>query len=154
VGKDKDFEAQNLQDRFTSAAGSVYRLTINFDSNNGTAMKDKSEFQAFLVTTTTGMNPQVTPLPTTPLFALGHVVSTPAALKAMYAADVEPVSLLGRHVTGDWGNLDKHDKQLNDLAVKDDSRILSAYDIAEGQRIWLITEADRSSTCFLFPSEY
>lgn len=108
---------------------------------------------AFLVASD-DQNQTVVALPVTPLFPLGDVVSTPGALEAMKAANVSPLALLHRHLRGDWGNLDKHDKQLNDLAVKDDSRILSAYDIAEGQRIWLITEADRSSTCFLFPSEY
>lgn len=96
----------------------------------------------------------VVALPITPLFPFGQVVSTPGALEAMQAANVSPLALLHRHLRGDWGNLDKQDKQLNDLAVRDGTRILSAYDIAEGQRIWLITEADRSSTCFLFPSEY
>jgi hypothetical protein len=96
----------------------------------------------------------VVALPITPLFPLGEVVSTPGALEAMQAANVSPLALLHRHLRGDWGDLDKHDKQLNDLAIKDGSRIFSAYEITPSTKIWLITEADRSSTTYLLPSEY
>lgn len=92
--------------------------------------------------------------PITPLFPLGKVVSTPGALDAMHAANTSPLSLLRRHITGDWGDLDKQDKQLNDLAIKDGSRIFSSYNIAHGQRLWIITEADRNSTCLLKPEDY
>lgn len=118
-------------------------------------MKDSPDSQAFLVATANGQPHQVVTLTNAPLFALGEVVSTPAALEAMHAANIFPLSLLRRHVTGDWGDLDKHDKQLNDLAVKDgDSRIFSSYNIGHGQRLWIITEADRSSTCLLKPEDY
>ncbi len=96
----------------------------------------------------------VVALPITLLFPLGEVVSTPGALEAMQAANVSPLALLHRHLRGDWGDLDKHDKQLNDLAIKDGSRIFSAYDITPTTKVWLITEADRSATTFLLPSEY
>ena len=96
----------------------------------------------------------VVALPITPMFPLGEVVSTPGALEAMQAANVSPLALLHRHLRGDWGNLDKHDKQLNDLAIKNGSRIFSAYELTPTIKIWLITEADRSATTFLLPSEY
>lgn len=96
----------------------------------------------------------VVALPITPLFPLGEVVSTPGALEAMQTASVSPLALLHRHLRGDWGNLDKHDKQLNDQAIRDGSRIFSAYDITPTAKVWLITEADRSTTTFLLPSEY
>ena len=89
-----------------------------------------------------------------PFFPLGEVVSTPSALEAMQAATVSPSALLHSHLRGDWGNLDKYDKQLNDLAIKDGSRIFSAYKITATIKVWLITEADRSATTFLLPSEY
>ena len=60
---------------------------------------------------------------------------------------------LFRHLTGDWGDVDEFDKQQNDLAVKDGSRILSAYQTPAG-KLWLITESDRSATTFLLPDEY
>lgn len=93
-------------------------------------------------------------LPITPLFPLGEIVSTPAALEAMDAANISPLSLLRRHVAGDWGDLDGHDKQLNNLAIHNGHRIFSVYSIRPTENIWLITEADRSATTFLLPSEY
>ena len=117
-------------------------------------MKDVSEFRSFLLTAVAGTSNPITALLTKPLFPLGQVISTPAALKTMRATNVEPLSLLCRHIAGDWGNLDQHDKQLNDLAVKDGSRIFSAYHIGPKLRIWLITEADRSSTTVLLPDDY
>jgi hypothetical protein len=108
---------------------------------------------AFLVASN-DQDQTVVALPVTPLFQLGEVVSTPGALDAMQAANVSPLALLHRHLRGDWGNLDKHDKQLNDVAVKDGSRIFSAYELTPTIKIWLITESDRSATTFLLPSEY
>ena len=88
------------------------------------------------------------------LFELGHVVMTPGV--ADLNVDVAP--LLARHAHGDWGELDSFDKQQNDTAVKEGYRILSAYDVpisnGETERIWLITESDRSATSLLLPSEY
>jgi hypothetical protein len=86
------------------------------------------------------------------LFPLGRVVATPGALDAL--APEEPVSLLRRHQSGDWGEVDGHDQRANKQALEDGTRILSAYVAARGERVWVITEADRSSTCLLLPSEY
>lgn len=86
-----------------------------------------------------------------PLFGLGIVVSTPGALET-FPQDFL-VRCLSRHVHGDWGDLDADDKQTNADAVQNGGRILSAYAI-EGKKLWIITEADRSSTCALLPSEY
>jgi len=61
---------------------------------------------------------------------------------------------LARHGKGDWGILSKEDKQANDLALKDGSRLLSAYEADGLPKIWIITEADRSLTTILFPDEY
>ena len=46
------------------------------------------------------------------------------------------------------------DRLLNDQALIDGSRLLSAYKTLKGTKLWVITEADRSSTCILTPSEY
>ena len=89
-----------------------------------------------------------------PLFKLGQIVATPAALEALDRAGQQPWQLLVRHVQGDWGELDAEDRRLNDEAVKEESRILSAYTLKTGVRLWIITEADRSSTCLLLPEEY
>ena len=91
---------------------------------------------------------------TTPLFPLGQVVSTPGALDAISRAGQEPWELLARHVSGDWRELDEEDRCENELSVREGLRILSAYTLSDGSRIWVITEADRSSTCILLPEEY
>lgn len=87
-----------------------------------------------------------------PKFNLGQMVATPNALAHITQADI--MSALTRHVCGDWGDLDDEDKQTNDRAVTEDSRILSAYLAANGTRFWIITEADRTVTTVLLPEDY
>jgi lipocalin len=89
-----------------------------------------------------------------PLFPLGQIVATPGALEALNNARQSPVEFLARHAQGDWGEVCAEDRVLNDEAVKDGSRILSAYRTKLEVKIWVITEADRSSTCLLLPDEY
>lgn len=89
-----------------------------------------------------------------PLFPLGQTVATPGALEALAAAGQSPAEFLGRHVRGDWGQVCNDDKQANDHALEHGSRLLSAYRTNKSVRIWVITEADRSSTCILLPDEY
>ena len=66
----------------------------------------------------------------------------------------DPAELLARHVTGDWGELAEEDRAENDYSVKNGLRVLSAYTLENGEKIWIISEADRSATTFLKPSEY
>src|ERR1035441_5787449 len=87
-------------------------------------------------------------------FPLGQIVATPGALKALTEAGDSPSSFLRRHVVGDWGELDEEDRQENECSVSAGFRLLSAYATSTGIRIWVITEADRSSTCILLPEEY
>lgn len=89
-----------------------------------------------------------------PLFPLGQIVATPGSLAAMQDGGHSPIEFLARHAQGDWGEVGAEDKSLNDEAVKDGSRILSAYRTKLGTKLWVITEADRSSTCILLPDEY
>lgn len=91
---------------------------------------------------------------TQPLFPLGKIVATPGAIKALQDAQQNPAVFLHRHRTGDWGDCDEADRKENDLSVREGFRILSAYRTSAGQKIWVITEADRSSTCILLPDEY
>lgn len=86
--------------------------------------------------------------------SLGRVVGTPAALEALAAAGADVLDLLARHARGDWGDLGAEDKRLNDRAVKEGSRLLSAYLVGDGVKVWIITEADRSVTTVLLPDEY
>ena len=89
----------------------------------------------------------------TTLFPLGRLVATPGALEALAESGQSPAHFLSRHAKGDWGDV-AEDKRLNDLAVKNGTRIVSAYWTTDGTRLWAITEADRSSTCLLLPDEY
>jgi hypothetical protein len=87
------------------------------------------------------------------LLPLGKVVATPGALKLLLEAGENPVSYLARHASGDWGNLDKHDRRENELSLRHGWRIISAYPVG-GETIWIITGADRSVTTILLPEEY
>jgi hypothetical protein len=87
------------------------------------------------------------------LFKLGRVVVTPAALTVLEEARVAPRDLLARHQSGDWGDLEAIDRRENARALMTGARILSDYRTPVG-KIWIITEADRSSTCILRPEDY
>jgi hypothetical protein len=87
-------------------------------------------------------------------FPLGRILATPGALGAMKEAHVHPATLLLRHAHGDWGDLHRDDIHANELALRRGMRVLSAYVLGNGERVWLITEADRSATTILLPEEY
>ena len=87
-------------------------------------------------------------------FEPGRIVATPGALEAFRASGDDPLPFLQRHLAGDWGDLSEEDRRENELSVEHGWRLLSAYTLSKGTKIWVITEADRSSTCFLLPSEY
>ena len=84
-------------------------------------------------------------------FELGVVVATPGALLDFGPALI--AELLGRHARGDWGDLGEFDHRENARALRTGARIFSAYETPAG-RCWIITEADRSSTCILRPEDY
>jgi hypothetical protein len=88
------------------------------------------------------------------ILPLGQVVATPGALRALEEAGETPASLLIRHADGDWGELSEHDRKENEFSLGNGLRILSSYTLSNGEKIWVITESDRSSTCILLPSEY
>ncbi len=88
------------------------------------------------------------------LFPPGQIVATPGALDALHVSGPTLAVLLAKHLSGQWGDLDAHDWQANDAALRDGSRLLSAYTLDDGTRIWVLTEADRSSTTVLLPDEY
>jgi hypothetical protein len=87
-------------------------------------------------------------------FPLGQVVATPAALVAFEESGEEPTAYLHRHNRADWGDVDEHDSVENELSLKRGFRLLSAYTLRSGVKVWIITEADRSSTTILLPEEY
>jgi hypothetical protein len=85
---------------------------------------------------------------------LGFVMATPGALRALEAARQSVDEFLARHMAGDWGELGPADWDENGLALREGLRILSAYTLRTGVKIWIITEADRSATTVLLPEEY
>ena len=86
---------------------------------------------------------------------LGRLLSTPGAIDAMARAGQDPAELLIRHRSGDWGDVDAVDAAANThAAIEGDERVLSAYTLSDGTRLWVITEADRSCTTLLLPDEY
>ena len=92
-------------------------------------------------------------------FSLGHIVATPGALEAPEAAGQEPDFFIAMHAGGNWGMVNAEDWRLNDAALKDGGRLLSAYMTLTGEKIWVITEAAddqgvRGSSALLLPSEY
>jgi len=87
-------------------------------------------------------------------FLLGQIVATPGALAAFEDARDNPMPYLYRHVSGDWGEVSPVDAAENELSLREGFRTISAYTINEGVKIWIITEADRSSTTILLPEEY
>ena len=94
-----------------------------------------------------------------PLFSLGRMVATPAAIAEMDLANIPPFELFARHQRGDWGCVGTEDQKLNWEALKDGSRIFSAYILPTSFRLWVITTATdddgkRESTCILTPDEY
>jgi len=86
-------------------------------------------------------------------FSLGQIVATPGALDMLDRGAVNAADLLQRHQSGDWGNVPPEDAEENEYSVINGCRILSSYSVGEN-RIWIITEADRSSTTLLLPEEY
>ena len=93
-------------------------------------------------------------------FHPGRIVATPGAIEAMQASGQYPEVFLGAHLEGYWGGeLCEEDRRLNDEALIDGSRLLSAYTTLRGEKLWIITEAvgddgRRSATTILLPEQY
>ena len=93
-------------------------------------------------------------LPTIPLFPPGETVATPDALALLEKANKSALELLSRHLRGDWGDLCQEDKTHNELSLKYGFRLMSSYPVTPTEKLWIITEADRSVTTLLLPEEY
>ena len=88
-------------------------------------------------------------------FPLGRLAATPGSLEALAACGQSPAEFLARHQAGDYGTVNDEDWKLNDRAVEDGDRVFSAFLLNDGETtIWCVTEADRSSTTLLLPSDY
>jgi hypothetical protein len=91
-------------------------------------------------------------------FELGQCVITPGAAEVLAALAITPLMLLALHASADWGDASAEDRRANYQALRDGTRLLSAY-VMHGQRFWVITEAvgddgHRAATTILLPSEY
>ena len=88
------------------------------------------------------------------MFPLGRIVATPGALAALERSNQSAAHFLARHAVGDWGELDREDVRENEYSVAHGFRLLSNYTTSAGEKLWVITEADRSATTLLLPEEY
>jgi len=88
------------------------------------------------------------------LFDLGQTVMTIGAKEALEDSNELPLTFLSKHQSGDWGIIGNEDREENEFSLKNDYRLLSAYLTDKGEKIWIITEADRSVTTILLPEEY
>ena len=96
------------------------------------------------------------PKPYKPLFTLGQVVMTQGIHQLVFEDKLnfaDLMTMLLKHQAGDWGEVDVEDREVNDRALATNEHLVSVYTINE-TRIWVITEADRSSTTILLPEEY
>ena len=129
-----------------------------------------------MTTTPTSTTNAAAPAPTTPTiiysnnarFPLGQIVATPGALELLQETGFSAAALISRHVHGDWGDLCEEDRAENEFAVTRRLRILSCYRLVDAARLaatptekrsslptlWIISEADRSVTTLLRPSDY
>ena len=95
------------------------------------------------------MNPKSIPIA---LFKLGQIVATPNALGHLTQDDI--LSGIQRHQAGDWGDLDAHDRRVNERGLLEGGRIVSVYHSSAGVKFYVITECDRSVTTVLLPEDY
>jgi hypothetical protein len=84
-------------------------------------------------------------------FRPGSVVTTLGALEVATQEQLD--RLVARHLSGDWGEIDQEDAAANEQALTHGGRVMSVYDV-NGEKLWVITEADRSATTVMTPGEY
>ena len=89
-----------------------------------------------------------------PAFELGQIVATPGALAALKKSGQQPGEFLTRHVNREWDDLSEEDRKENDYSLEHGFRLLSSYRTNAGDRLWILTESDRSATTLLLPEEY
>ncbi len=130
-------------------------------------------------TDTAQTKPSVTIISNAAKFQLGQCVATPGALALLEKTGFSAAFLINRHLHGSWGDVCKEDAEMNEMALKDGSRIMSVYRLVSPEKLratpqskrsdlptlWIITEAvsgegsegddgQRASTCVLLPEDY
>ncbi|HMX98807.1 MAG TPA: hypothetical protein PKC44_03385 [Agitococcus sp.] len=88
-----------------------------------------------------------------PLFELGQVCLTSGTHALMLEGQLDVNNLINRHVSGDWSDMCEEDRQTNQDAITHGDRIFSSFNLPT-QKVWVITEYDRSVTTILLPDEY
>jgi hypothetical protein len=76
------------------------------------------------------------------------------SIELLVGAGRSPVEFIARHARGDWGDLDEHDRLMNEQALVHGGRLLSSYIVTGDAKLWVLTESDRPATTLLRPSEY
>lgn len=92
-----------------------------------------------------------------PMFSIGNVVATPGALDLLDRHALNAATILRRHMWGDFGTVCAEDRAANLAAIGNGARILSAYEVGpdgKTEKVWVLTEGDRSTTTLLLPCEY
>lgn len=88
-------------------------------------------------------------------FSTGQVAMTRSVAALVQQGCLDPAQYLSRHLSGDWGDLSDSDRRENDAALRSgEGRLFSSYEIADDEKLWIITEWDRSVTTLMLPSEY
>lgn len=91
-------------------------------------------------------------------FELGHVVMTEGISYKLNKSDKFSAFVfksMYRYMEKDWGEMCQEDKESNDFAFENGERIFAAYENKQlNEKIWIITEWDRSVTTILLPEEY
>lgn len=110
-------------------------------------------------TQTGPVEPEATPTPTQAprmIFEPGRLVMTQSVHYLVEQGHLDPSPYLRRHFSGDWGELPDEDWNSNQRALNTGERLFSSYNVDAGDetRLWIITEADRSTTTVLLPSDY
>lgn len=88
------------------------------------------------------------------LFPLGQIVATPGALAALAKAGQCAEQFLAQHAQGSWGEICEEDRAENQLGLERGFRLMSSYTTNAGDKVWIVTEADRSASTILLPEEY
>ncbi len=87
-------------------------------------------------------------------FSLGRIYLTPGAIDALEESGESAQAFINHHARLEQGELTDADHKENLFSVNKPLRIFSAFKTANGVKVWVITEADRSATTILLPSEY
>lgn len=85
---------------------------------------------------------------------LGRLFATLAASDVLQKAGISIFALINRHARHDWGDVCDEDRLKNDEAAAANQRVLSSYQLSNRQKVWIITEGDRSITTVLLPDDY